>query len=55
VNDDHLKAKSDYDAAKRRLSLCTPNDKVAEQMFSLAYQRLVVLGLAQPIKRKYRS
>lgn len=55
MNDEQTQAQSTYDAAKRRLALCTPNDKVAEQEFGLAYRRMVTLGMSMPIKRKYRA
>lgn len=52
------RALADYDTARKRLStIGTKASKGAgglEREYSMAYQRLVMLGLAVQIRRKYR-
>ena len=56
MNDEQKDALARYNAATKRLQNCTPNDRLAEQGFGLAYKRMVDVGLvSMPIKRKYRG
>lgn len=56
TSDDILAAQREYDAANRVIQACKAGklDGI-EQAFGLAYQRLVRVGGAQQIKRKYRG
>lgn len=49
------KAKSDFDTICKQLATNKPNDNQSEQAYGKAYQRMVDLGMAQPIKRKYKG
>ena len=53
MTDEQTVALAAYDAACRRLRECIPDDKSAEQKFGLTYRRMVELGMAMPLKRKY--
>lgn len=44
-----------YEAAARVVRECKINDNNAERIFGKAYQKLVMAGLAQQIKKKYRG
>lgn len=43
-----------YNAACKALAQCKPNDKGAEKQRSVAYQRLVQLGLAPQVRGRIR-
>jgi hypothetical protein len=56
MTDEQKEAQARYNAATKRLQNCTPNDRLAEQQFGLAYKAMVDAGLvSMPIKRKYRG
>ncbi len=55
MTEEQKAAQAAYNAATKKLQDCMPNDRGAEQRFGLAYKRLVEVGLALPIKRKYRA
>jgi hypothetical protein len=44
-----------YDLAVAALRKCQPNDKVSEARYGLAYLELTKLGLAAPLRRRFRG
>jgi hypothetical protein len=54
TTDAEMKAQSDYETARTNIAKQMPGDKVSEMRYSVAFQRLVQLGLAPQVKAKYR-
>lgn len=55
--DEELAALRDYESARKEVNKCLVTNsggKRAEAIYADAYQRLVRLGLAPQLKRKYR-
>lgn len=52
--DEEKAAVAAYDAACKALGSCKPNDKGAEKSRSVAYQRLVQLGLRPQVRGRMR-
>jgi hypothetical protein len=52
--DEGSKAMSAYDAARVGIAKVVPGDRASEGKFSTTYQKLVQLGLAPQIRKKYR-
>ena len=55
VTDDEKRAVADYDASCKLLAGCRPNDRGSEGKRSVAYQKLVQLGLRPQVRGKYRA
>lgn len=55
MTDEQKRAQAEYEAAFRALAQVKPNDNGSEQAYGVAYQRLVMLGMAMPLKKKYRG
>lgn len=53
-NDEEKSAVIAYDAAMKRVAKAAPNDKGAEGALTVAYTRLVQLGLRPALRGRYR-